>query len=56
MDMKVIDKRTGKVEKVIDKTDSSFLVTQTKLSKFGINCSQWFHRDRFNKEFDLKNF
>ena len=35
--MKVRDKQTGKFEQVINKTDNSFYVTQTKLTKDGIN-------------------
>ena len=52
--MKVLYKRTGKIETVTDRTDFSFLVTQSKLKETGINCSQWFHKEEFEKRFEVK--
>jgi hypothetical protein len=56
--MNVRDKETGKTEEVLDRTGSttgstSFLVTQTKLSEDGINCSQWFPDYKFDKRFEI---
>jgi hypothetical protein len=45
--MKVKDKRTGKFERIVDKTNNSFCITQAKLSKYGINCTQWFTEQEF---------
>lgn len=50
----VIDKKTKKVEKVLDRTKNSFLVTRTKISDRGINCDQWFTDGDFKKRFSLK--
>ena len=51
--MKVRDKQTGKFEQVINRTDNSFYVTQSRLTKDGINCSQWFNNIDFNKRFEI---
>jgi hypothetical protein len=51
--MKVKDKKTNKEEKVIDKTVNSFCVTQGKLSKEGIDCTQWFTEQDFCKRFEI---
>lgn len=47
----VIDKQTKKVEKVLNKTTNSFLVTRTKVSEQGINCDQWFTEKDFKDKF-----
>jgi len=49
--MKVTDTKTKKTETVLETTSSSYLVTQTKLTKKGINCTQWFFEEDFNKRF-----
>ena len=35
--MKLKDKRTNKIETLVDKTENSYCVTQTKLTDQGIN-------------------
>lgn len=52
--MEVLDKRTGKTEQVLDKTSNSFLITQTKLTDAGINCTQWFTDKEFERQFEVK--
>lgn len=47
----VISKRTGKTELLIETTVSSFNVTQTKTTNKGIDCTQWFTEEDFNKWF-----
>jgi hypothetical protein len=49
--MQVLDKRFNKKETIIETTVSSFNVTQTKKSEKGINCTQWFTEENFNKIF-----
>lgn len=49
--MLVLDKRTNKKETLIEATVSSFNITQTKPTKEGINCTQWFTEESFNKFF-----
>jgi hypothetical protein len=51
--MKVRDKQTGKIESVVDKHNNSLCLTQTKLTKHGINCTQWFHLNDFHKRFEI---
>lgn len=48
---KVIDLETNKTEKVLNETDSSVLVTRSKLSDMGINCTNWFTKIDFDKKF-----
>lgn len=50
----VVDKKTKFVEKVLDKTTNSFLVTRTKVSEHGINCDQWFTEKDFKDKFKSK--
>ena len=50
--MKVKDKETEKIEKVLKKTSNSYLVSQTKLTSKGINCDQWFDEREFKKRFE----
>jgi hypothetical protein len=49
--MTVKDKKTNKIETIVDKTSNSYLITQSKLTDKGINCSNWFtdrdFKDRF---------
>ena len=63
--MKVLDTETKKIETVLnwDKTliakqnnvkSVSYLVTQTKLTKDGINCTQYFEESFFNKRFKVQ--
>ena len=40
--MKVKDTITGFIETVIEKTSSSWNITQTKRTIKGINCTNWF--------------
>ncbi len=47
----VIDKQTGKTETVVNQTSNSLEVTQSKLTKEGINCTNWFTKENFNKRF-----
>ena len=54
--MKVIDKKTGKEEEVVDATVNSYNVTQTKLSDKGINCTQWFSEKDFEKRFEIVKY
>jgi hypothetical protein len=52
---KILDKKSGKTETVLDITSNSILLTQTKLTDKGINCDNWFSildKD-FNKRFEL---
>lgn len=49
--MKYLDTKTKKIETLLDKTSSSFLMTQTKLSNKGINCDHWFSFKDFNERF-----
>jgi hypothetical protein len=51
--MTVKDKITGKVEVVLDTTTNSYLVTLSKLTGAGINCSQWFTEKEFNNRFEI---
>jgi hypothetical protein len=51
--MTVKDKTTGKVEVVLDTTTNSYLVTLSKLTEAGINCSQWFTEKEFNTRFEI---
>lgn len=46
----VID-TTDKIEVILDKTNNSIEVSQTKLSDKGINCSNWFTKGDFNRRF-----
>jgi len=48
----VTDKTTGKVETVLETTTNSYLVTLSKLTEAGINCSQWFTEKEFNTRFE----
>lgn len=54
--MKVLDKETGLTETVIDTVSTSisisYLVTQTKRTEDGINCTQWFPDYKFDKRFE----
>jgi hypothetical protein len=52
--MKVKDNKTGKDEVVLETTSNSYLVTQTKLTDKGINCSNWFTEAEFKKRFNEK--
>lgn len=47
----VIDLKTGKIERIVDRTSNSYLVTRTKLTPNGINCTNWFTEDDFKKKF-----
>lgn len=49
--MNVIDKHTGKVDRILKKTTNSYLVTRTKLTENGISCSNWFTIRDFNDNF-----
>lgn len=49
--MKVIDRNTDKIEEVIERTSNSFLVTRHKTSDAGIDCTNWFDEQGFNKTF-----
>lgn len=51
--MKLKDKTTNKIEVLIDKTLNSFCVSQSKLTKEGINCTQWFTEQEFYKRFEI---
>lgn len=50
---KVID-TTGKIEIILSKTINSIEVSQSRLSDKGINCSNWFTKEGFNKRFKYK--
>lgn len=50
---KVRDIETGKIEIIKDATDSSVLITRTKLSEAGINCDNWFEKQKFYKSFEI---
>ncbi len=50
---KVKDLETGKIEIVKDATESSVLISRTKLSKEGINCDNWFEKSKFYKTFEI---
>ena len=55
--MNIIDKETGKIEKILRATSNSYLATQTKLTKEGINCDNWFtERDFHNRFYTLKTY
>lgn len=54
--MEVIDTVTGKKEVVLETTSNSFLVTQTKLTDKGINCTQWFSDKDFTKRFKATTY
>lgn len=47
----VKDTDTGMIEKILETTSNSILVTQTKLSIHGINCSNWFIKKDFDNQF-----
>ncbi len=51
--MKVKDIKTGKIETVIERTSNSFRVTRTKLTKEGVNCTNWFTQQEFEKSFKI---
>jgi len=51
--MKVKDIKTNKTETIIERTSNSFRVTQTKLNKEGINCTNWFTQQEFEKRFKI---
>lgn len=51
--MKVKDKITGKIETVFEQTSNSYLVTQTKLTERGVNCTNWFEEGTFKKRFEI---
>jgi hypothetical protein len=53
--MLVKDKKTGKIETVIETTGTSYLITLTKLSSKGINCTNWFTEDGFVRRFEKIN-
>lgn len=53
--MKVKDKETSKIETVINKTTNTYLVTQTKITKKGINCDNWFTEKDFKDRFEILN-
>lgn len=40
--LRVLDNKTGKEEIIKQKTSTSWLITQTKLTDNGINCDNWF--------------
>lgn len=50
--MKIKDKKTGKIEIVINKTSNSFEVTRSKLTEAGVNCTNWFTERDFKDQFD----
>jgi hypothetical protein len=54
--MKLKDKKTNKSEVLIDKTLNSFCVTQSKLGKDGIDCTQWFADFDFYKRFEIVKY
>lgn len=51
--MKLRDKETNKIEQLVSKTQNSYCVTQTKLTKHGISCTQWFTEKDFKKRFEI---
>lgn len=44
----VLDTKTGKIEKIIERTSNSLLITQTKVTDKGINCTNWYNMDDRN--------
>ncbi len=46
-----IDTYTGKVETLLDKTSNSYLMTQTKLTDKGVDCTHWFNQRDFTERF-----
>ena len=55
--MNILDKETGKIEKILNRTSNSYLITQTKLTSDGINCDHWFTERAFLERFHtLKSY
>lgn len=52
----VLDKRFNKKEKIVETSISSFNITQTKKSEKGIDCTQWFTEENFNKIFKFIDY
>lgn len=45
------DLKTGKIEMVIDTTESSICISQQRISEKGIDCTNWFNiNDKTFKE------
>lgn len=51
--MQVLDKLTNKIEMILEETSNSYLITQTKRTEKGINCSNWFDSKTFNERFKI---
>ena len=52
----VLDKITKVEETVVNVTDTSVEITRTKLTKKGINCTNWFSFDSksFKEKFEIQ--
>ena len=51
--MNIIDKEDNFKETILELTKNSMLVTRTKRTKNGINCTNWFSIDFFDRYFKI---
>lgn len=51
----ILDTKTGFTEIMIERTKSSYLVTQKKRNPEGINCTQWFNEADYKKRFKIQS-
>lgn len=49
--VQVFDTLTFKIECIIDRTSNSILISQSKMSRNGISCNQWFTETDYKKRF-----
>jgi hypothetical protein len=51
MQLLFIDKKTGKLEAMLEQTKNSYLMSQSKLTERGIDTKNWFDQKRFDERF-----
>jgi hypothetical protein len=51
MQLLFIDKKTGKLEVMLERSKNSYLMSQSKLTERGIDTKNWFDEKRFDERF-----
>jgi hypothetical protein len=51
MQLLFIDKKTGKLEVMLECSKNSYLMSQSKLTERGIDTKNWFDEKRFDERF-----
>lgn len=54
LNIKILDTKTKRSELLLQKTSNSYLVTQGKTSKKGVDCDNWYAEREFNERFKFE--